>query len=252
MLTEERRMEIFKYIKRNNSAETETLINTFKVSGSTIRRDLEYLASKNLIVRTHKGAVLNATNVETDFIMSFNQNLKEKTMIAKKALNLINEGDFIGLSGGTTVYLLGKEIIKSPIHNLTILTNSISTATLFLESEKSYEIILAGGPPIKGTYECVGDFAIHIINSFNLDKYFFGVNGINIEDGISFNNFAESQVCRTLINRSLKSYVIADHSKFGIRKPSRVCPLSLLSGIITDELDKNSIEKFRTEGIKII
>jgi DeoR/GlpR family transcriptional regulator of sugar metabolism len=85
-----------------------------------------------------------------------------------------------------------------------------------------------------------------------LDKYFFGVNGINIEDGISFNNFAESQVCRTLINRSLKSYVIADHSKFGIRKPSRVCPLSLLSGIITDELDKNSIEKFRTEGIKII
>jgi DeoR/GlpR family transcriptional regulator of sugar metabolism len=183
--------------------------------------------------------------------MNYNQNFEEKSLIAQKALLHIKDGDFIGLSGGTTIYLLAKEIIKSAIHNLTILTNSINTTTLFLESEKSYELILTGGPPIKGTYECTGDFAIQIINSFNLDAYFFGVNGINLEDGISFNNFEEAQICRTFIKRSTKNFVIADHGKFDVRKPSRVCPLNLITGIITDDSDKKTIEKYKNEGIKI-
>src|SRR6056297_897933 len=129
MLAEERRMAIFKYIKAKNSAKTEELIRTFDVSGSTIRRDLETLAMKKLIIRTHKGAVLNSTNVETEFLMNYNQHREEKGEIAKKGLALINEGDFIGLSGGTTAYILANEIIKSPLHSLSILTNSINTAS---------------------------------------------------------------------------------------------------------------------------
>lgn len=68
MLTDERRMAIFEYIKKNFSATTEELAEHFNVSTSTIRRDLENLASKKLIKRTHKGAVVNSLTPKVVFL----------------------------------------------------------------------------------------------------------------------------------------------------------------------------------------
>jgi len=252
MLPDERRMAIFDYVKKNMSATTDELSNAFGVSASTVRRDLEFLASKNLIKRTHKGAVINSPHAESSFLVNYNYMREEKKLIAKKAITYINSGDFIALSGGTTSYFLADEIINSELTDLTILTHSINIAMLMLESKKEFNLILAGGVPRKGSYECVGDLTISVFKLFNIDKYFMGVNGISIKGGISFDSYEEAAVARETLKSCRSVYVIADNSKFGIVCPSKVADVNEVDYIITDgNISKEVMMTFTKAGANI-
>jgi len=252
MLADERRMAIFEYIKKNFSATTEELANHFNVSTSTIRRDLENLASKKLIKRTHKGAVINSPHAESSFLVNYNYMREEKKLIAKKAMAFINNDEFIALSGGTTSYMLATELINSELQGLKIITNSINIATLILESKKDFVLIMAGGIPRKGSYECVGEFTLRTIRAFNIDKFFMGVNGISIEGGISFASFDEASVARELMSRSREKYVIADHTKFEVTKPARVAEIAEVDAIITDAIPEETKFSYTQLGARII
>lgn len=247
MLSEERRMKIFEYLKSKTSVTTDELIEKFNVSGSTIRRDLEYLSNKQLIRRTHSGAIINTPYTEGNFIVNYNLMKEEKRMIAKKALKLIEDNDFIALSGGTTSYMLAIEIINSQVKSLTILTNSVNISTLIIESVKDFKLILTGGIPRKGTYECVGEIALRTIRNFNIDKFFVGVNGISVEGGITFSNMDEAEIAKEVHSHSHKTYVIADHTKFGVVKPVRTLEISEIDGIVTDKIT----DKFMSELSKL-
>lgn len=252
MLTHERQMEIFNYLKKNQSATTDELAKKFEISGSTVRRDLEALSEKKLIIRTHNGAVLNSPHVETSFAVAYNLMKKEKETIASKALNLVENGDFIALSGGSTAYILAKELVNSEIHELAVLTNSINIATLILESKKSFNLIVAGGVPRKGSYECIGEITTSIIRQFNIDKFFMGVNGIDIHGGISFSSIEEAEVSKAIFYQSRKTFIIADHTKFSVINRARISDITRPDIIITDELPEEIENEFILNGAKIL
>lgn len=243
MLTNDRRLKIFEYIKRNTSATTNELSEKFGASGSTIRRDLEYLAKKNLIIRTHNGAMVNSPHAESGFLFNYYRMQEEKKIIAEKAVKFIEDYDFIALSGGTTSYMLATEILNSSLQGLTILTNSINITSLILESVKDFQVIVTGGVPRKGTYECVGEITLRTIRKFNIDKFFLGVNGISLKGGISFSNLQESEVAKEIHDHSRETYVIADHTKFGLTKPARLIDLSEINTIITDSIPHDFIRE---------
>jgi len=255
MLVDERRMKIFEYLKERGSATTEELAAKFSVSGATIRRDLAYLSKRNLITRTHKGALIEKRSPETNFLINYNFMKQEKEIIAQKALGLIEEGDFIALSGGSTTYIFAKKLIGSRIRNLTIITNAINIATLFIESIKGFRVILAGGIPKRGFYECVGEMTHKIIKNFNIDKFFVGTNGISLEGGISFFDLEEAEVSRTMQKHSKKTYLMVDHTKFGLTQKVRALEFEDINLIITDKIPKEigDIEReFKKKNIKII
>ncbi len=252
MLVDERRIKIFEYIKRKGSATTEELSKYFSVSGATIRRDLSYLASKSLIIRTHKGALIEEKNPQTNFLVNYNFMKQEKEIIAKKALKFIEEGDFIALSGGSTTYMLAKRLIASNFRDLTIITNAINIATLFIENPKEFKIILAGGIPKRGFYECVGEMTHQIVMKFNIDKFFLGANGVSLKGGISFYDLEEAEVSRIMHRYSAKTYLIVDHTKFGLTQEIRALEFSDIDLIITDNIPKEVKEKYKKKNIKIV
>ncbi len=252
MLVDERRMKIFEYLKEKGSATTEELAARFSVSGATIRRDLAYLSKRNLITRTHKGALIEKRNPETNFLINYNFMKQEKEIIAEKALEFIAEGDFIALSGGSTAYIFAKRLIASSVKNLTIITNAINIATLFIESIKSFKVILAGGVPKKGFYECVGEMTHKIIKNFNIDKFFVGTNGISLEGGISFYDLEEAEVTRAMQKYSKKTYLMVDHTKFGLTQKVRALEFKDVDLIITDKVSEKIKKEFRERGIKIV
>ncbi len=252
MLVDERRMKIFEYLKKKGSATTEELSRHFSVSGATIRRDLAYLARKNLIIRTHNGALFKKESPESNFLTNYNFMRQEKELIAKKAIDLIEEGDFIALSGGSTTYILAKRLLESHLHELTIITNAINIATLFIEGTKEYKVILAGGIPKKGFYECVGEMSHAIVKKFNIDKFFVGANGISLKGGISFFDLEEAEVSRTMHAHSAKTYILVDHTKFGVTRKIRAFEFSEVDLIITDNLSPQIRKEFEKEGIKIV
>ena len=253
MLANNRRLKIFEYIKRNTGATTKELSKEFNASGSTIRRDLEYLAKKKLIIRSHNGAMVNSPHAESSFLFNYYRMREEKKLIAEKAVKFIKDYDFIAMSGGTTCYILASEILNSTIQGLTILTNSINITTLILESVKDFQVIVAGGTPRKGTYECIGEITLRTIRNFNIDNFFVGVNGISLDGGISLSNIEEAEVAKEIRNRSHRTYVIADHTKFGITKPARLIELSEVDTIITDYVPKDFQEELsKYENLKIV
>ena len=97
MFTEERRNKIFELIKEKKSITNIDLINIFQVSGTTVRTDLKFLENKGKIIRTHGGAILNEEPLsrEKPIISRKDHYIKQKQRIAKKARNLIDDGDTI-------------------------------------------------------------------------------------------------------------------------------------------------------------
>jgi DeoR/GlpR family transcriptional regulator of sugar metabolism len=46
----------------------------------------------------------------------------------------------------------------------------------------------------------------------------------------------EAEIAKEIHSRSRKTYVIADHTKFGIIKPARTLEVSEIDGLITDQV----------------
>ncbi len=251
MLSGERQFEILDFLKKNKSATTKELSLLFGVSESTIRRDLTEMSNKKLVERTHKGAILKTSKIDESFIVKYNYMTDEKKSIAKKALDFVHEGDMIAISGGTTAYFFAEELINSQFHNLTIITYSINIADMLIGSKKEFKLIIAGGVPVKGSYECTGLITIEILRQFNVDKYFLGVNGID-QSGVTFLNFNEAEVARELVKLSDKTYILCDHTKFGIKKRVNVCSLGVPERIITDYISEEDMDEYKNKGARII
>lgn len=251
MLVGQRRMKILDYLKKNTSSTTKELANLFNVSENTIRRDLSYLEKQGLINRDRNGAMISSIHPETNFLLNYNKNKAEKETIAEKVLEIINEGELIAFSGGSTTYMAAVALEDSSFQNLTIITNAVNIAQRLLESRKSFKIILTGGIPREGFYECAGSIAERVIRQFNIDKFFMGVNGISPEGGFSFFDLEEAEISRTFLSQSKKSYVLADSSKFDIVKQIKVADFTEVNGVISDFISKRYKELFEKAGLEV-
>ena len=107
---------ILEEILRRGRVTVDELSKEFDVNGSTIRRDLERLERQNLLRRVHGGAVaVDMTSYskyapDITFQENMNKQVDEKTLIAAAAARLIEPGDAIALSPGTTMTYLARAI----------------------------------------------------------------------------------------------------------------------------------------------
>lgn len=66
------------------------------------------------------------------------------------------------------------------------------------------------------TEAVVGTDAVESLKKYNFTKCFIGTNGIDTERGFTTPDIDESMVKTTAIDQSYVSYILADHTKFGI------------------------------------
>jgi DeoR family transcriptional regulator of aga operon len=79
-----------------------------------------------------------------------------------------------------------------------------------------------------------------------------GVDGID-EEVLTDVNMAEASVNRTMIERSKKLIVIADHTKLGQRKLVPIASIDKVNILITDsKADKKLLKAFEDKGIKVL
>ena len=71
----------------------------------TVRRDLEELSARNLLRKVHGGAVpVPKTAAEPHFVQKQALNRPEKETIARAAARLVEDGDTVAFSAGTTTW----------------------------------------------------------------------------------------------------------------------------------------------------
>jgi DeoR family fructose operon transcriptional repressor len=252
LLGEERREYIINLIKKTGSISAIDIAKTLEVSETTIRRDLNKLAKKKLLRRTHGGAMsIIAVGQEMKFDIQKEKFIQEKKKISMAAAMLVEEEDVIFIEAGTTGIQTVLNITNKK--KLTILTNSCDVATLLAKANPNYTIMLSGGLLKIETRSLVGPIADNTIKNINVDKAFIGITGMDLEKGITATDQIEAQTKKNIINSAKKVIALCDHSKLGHVSVNFVAPLKKIDILITDsKADQDFLKKIKKLDIEVI
>jgi len=232
MLIEERRQHIVSLIKTQGRALVEDLSRNFEISKITIRKDLDYLQSKGLILRTHGGALLPQTGALANPTIQEKQRLyhDEKVKIANAAAAMVSEGQCVILDSGTTTTEIARALQR--FRNLTVITNAVNIAAELTRTD--FEIILTGGTLRKNSFSLVGPLAEDVLKEMHADILFLGVDGFDFKIGLTTPNVLEARVNRAMVKAAQKVVVVCDSSKFNRRSLSMIVSPAALHHVITD------------------
>ncbi|HTI13201.1 MAG TPA: DeoR/GlpR family DNA-binding transcription regulator [Dictyobacter sp.] len=236
----------------------DTLSQKLQVNPSTIRRDLEKLERQNLLRRIHGGAVpldnLSYTTYAEDLTFQKNMNklLEEKNRIAIAALKLIEPGDTLALSPGTTTTLLARCLRRAQIPDLTVVTNAVNIA-MELTGVKGITVTLTGGLLLPDFFALVGPLAEQSLSQMFVAKAFVGVAGLSPEYGITSPNQLEALTHRMTIQRAQQTIVLADHTKLGHIALHSITPITAIHTLITDQSAPDLLlSTLQEQGITVI
>ncbi|MCC3145711.1 DeoR/GlpR family DNA-binding transcription regulator [Halanaerobium sp. Z-7514] len=239
MLKEKRLLKIINKLNNKKSTTIKKLAESFEVSDSTIRRDLNELEAKGYVKRTHGGAILkDKFDDEYNFIKKTNENKAEKKAIAKQAASLINDGEIIAINSSTLTYLMAKELAAA---NLKIISNSIDVINE-LSGIKKYDITVLGGDYVHLARTIEGPITEKQIRAMHFDKAFLGVNGIDSSLGLSTASSIEALSKKAMIDCSEQSFILSESRKFDKASFYKVADFNEIDAIITDQ--NLSEEKF--------
>lgn len=227
------------------------LSDQMQVSGVTIRKDLKLLEDKNLLFRTRGGgSISNPYKIEKHINEKELINVKEKQQIAKAASSLIGENDSIIIGSGTTVFELARCL--HPPKRLTVITPALKVA-LELSNRPNVEVLQLGGMIRPNSSSVAGFFAEQILEDISCGILFLGVDGIDVDFGLSITNLAETSLDQKMINAAQVVVIMADSSKFGQRGLGRICSIDQVQYIITDNGVSSAIlKKLEDRGVKVI
>ena len=232
LFAEERQRKIMETINTNGKAVVPVLCEMFGVSASPIRNDLKQLEHKNLITRTHGGAIRNSkAGRELSPTYKESQMMSQKKAIAAAALDLIDNGDIIAVTTGTTTAELLKLLPQKK--NLTVVVNDIRSA-VWLEDYTDFHVYMLGGLVRKGYHYTTLPMRNEFLSLVNIDKGFFSCNGFSVERGITAPDFETAKSVREILDACFASYLMSDSSKLGTVTFAQIAELSYVNGLIID------------------
>lgn len=223
---------ILEQLKQDGYVKVQELSEKLGVSEVTIRKDLKQLESKKMLYRNH-GSASSLSSIISDKHIDIKEKLytDEKTRIAKAACKLLETNDKIIIASGTTLFSFAKEINVN--YNLTVIASSVKVS-LSLCYNNNIEIIQLGGIMRKNSVSVIGHYAENILGSLSCSKLFLGVDGFDLDYGLTTSDMNEARINQQMIDASQKIIVLTDSSKFGKRGFCKICDLNKIHHVITD------------------
>ncbi|MHC1681555.1 MAG: DeoR/GlpR family DNA-binding transcription regulator [Clostridiaceae bacterium] len=254
MFIVERHKHILDQIERDGKVLVKDLSEQFKVSESMIRKDLRVLEKNNLLQRTYGGAInikRSITNAET-FFKRVEKDVDLKDIIAKKAYDLIKDGDTIFLDPSTISYLLTKLLIQKP-KKITLITNMVEISTL-LHHDLNMQVIFIGGDYNTFVGGNIGSHAIEQIKLYRVTKAFIGCSGIDLSDGtVSAGISEDAGTKKAIMSISKELYLLATNERFNLYGIFNFSNITDFHGIITETSPNNSTQSLLEQyGLDLI
>lgn len=248
MLKKERQEFILREINLHNKVLTSDLSEAIQVSEDTIRRDLTELADSDEIIKVHGGAL--SKSFHASFQPGSVYSHDKKIIIAQKAVTLIRDGMFVLTTGGTTILELAKAIPKH-IH-ATFITGSLPAAMEYIQ-HPNIDVILIGDKVSKNSKITVGGDAIDKIRQLKADICFLGINALDLERGLTDNDWDVVQIKKEIIQSSKKVVALTISEKINTQQKIQVAEIDQIDIIIT-ELDSTDriFSSYRERGLKIL
>ncbi|ERI93665.1 transcriptional regulator, DeoR family [Clostridiales bacterium oral taxon 876 str. F0540] len=253
MFTEERIEQILDMLNKHGRVRVNELSKLFKVSEGMIRKDLQRLEKEGTIKRTYGGAILNREISKSSPITSrMNVNLSNKEIIAKKAFDLIKDGDVVFLEASSINLILARLIAEST-KKITLITNMILIPPLFKDNEIS-QIICIGGVYDNKSGGVMGSEVFKSISNYIFNKGFLGSAGVNLITGsVGTASLEDGNVKELVVLNSKEVFLLIEKEKFNLDSTYRFSVLEDFDAVITDSDISNEVnDKLTKLNVKLL
>lgn len=213
MLAADRHKAIVEEVNARGSVRVKELAARFGVTEDCIRKDLTQLEKRNLLKKTYGGAVRTRVHAQ-DFDINdrIGKHLEEKRAIARRALELVDDGDTIFLDISTSNILLAQQLASSG-KRVTLVTTCLQIVAAAGTAENIH-LIMLGGELNRRHDGFVGALTIEQIERYSFDTAFAGVVGVDLEnDRVSTYVPAEGETKRAILKSSKRAYLMLETRK---------------------------------------
>lgn len=245
------------------------LAQTLSVSEVSIRKYLTTLEQQGVLIRTHGGAVANASsspNVQANLNNSPTINTTAeasslsqpaivdndpcKRAIAATAAKLIAPFSRIVVdSGSTTAHLLP---YLQTIEGLVVMTNSLPIATALTQKSNNATVLMSGGTwdPLSQSFQ--GQMSEKMIASYNFEMAFVGASGLDLAKGTT--TFHElTKLSQVMSDSSEQTIVLAQSNKLFKKMPNIELSWEKISTLVTDNLLNDDAQRhIQNYGVNVM
>ena len=233
--TSQRRTKILAMLREQGSVQVAPIAHQFGVSTQTIRQDLKFLTNLGMATRSYGGAVLHGQAVpapEEEVHVRRRIHSSEKSHIGRAAAAMIQPGDSVILDSGTTTLQIAKHLPDDI--EVRIVTNDLAIANE-LAHHKNIHLTMLGGSLRHKTMSMYGTQAEGAMQNLSVDKLFLGVDGFDLERGITTHFEPEAILNRLMCAAAAQVIVVTDSSKFGRVCLHRILDPSRIHSLVTDD-----------------
>lgn len=239
---------IFELAMQKGFLSTDELTKVFKVTSQTIRRDVNELCDKGLLRRYHGGAGLSSSIENVDYSARQILNHDEKIRIARMVADHIPDNASLFINIGTTTEEVAKAL--SGHKNLRVITNNLNVAML-LSDNTTFEVIVAGGV-VRRDHGVIGESTIDFIRQFKVDFGIIGISGVDRDGTLLDFDYREVRVAQAIIENARQVFLVTDHTKFNCNPMVRLCHISEIDALFTDQPPPEEIQNVLSEAKTVV
>lgn len=249
MLTTQRKKLILEIVQKQGQVSVRDLTAQWNISEDAIRRDLRELAKQGQLQRVHGGAI-SASPAIVDYSGRESLSIDTKQKLGKTAATMIQEGQVIGLDGGTTTLQLVRYLPKNL--KATIVTHSPVIAAE-LRFHEHVDVIVLGGKLFKHSMVSIGAETLESLKRIHIDIFFLGATGVHRDAGVTTGDWDDAAVKRAFCTRSAEIVLMASPEKLNAASAYQIIPVSELTTLIVgSETAAESCEGFVEAGVSVV
>lgn len=216
--TSDRRLQISTMMRAHGSVQVTRLVERFGVSAQTIRKDLQYLANRGLATRSYGGAIsAEAIRTPPEAAVETKRGIRveEKERIGRAAAAMVRPGESVLLDSGTTTAQIARFLPDD--EDITVVTNDFGVLSALTE-KINLNVVMLGGALRRKNMAFYGAQTEAAMESLHVDKLFLGVDGFDLEKGVTTHHEPEAILNRKMAAVARQVIAVTDSSKF-----DRVC-----------------------------
>jgi DeoR/GlpR family transcriptional regulator of sugar metabolism len=239
--------KILDILTTEHRVEVAVLSSALGVSEVTIRKDLDALQAKGLVMREHGFATLSNPN---DVGGRLAYHYEEKLRIARAAARLVPDCSTIMVESGSCCALLARELADTK-DGVTIVTNSAFVAEYVRDSTR-VSCTLLGGTYQRDSQVMVGPLVRACAQEFFVERLFIGTDGWIEGVGPTNADQMRADAVRSMAESATEVVVLSESEKFGRRGavPMRLTGKRL--SLVTDpDITPAWKERLERDGVSV-
>jgi DeoR/GlpR family transcriptional regulator of sugar metabolism len=226
----DRHAAILRLVEREGRVVSAQLAARLGVSMDTVRRDLAELEAFGALQRVHGGAVRGAPGARR-----FDERLREadggRAVVAGLGAALVERGQVVAIGGGTTSLRLARALPRDL--EATVVTTS-PEVVLALDEHPGVDVDLLGGRLHRVSRTVTGADTVAQLRALCPDVCLLSPCGFDVQLGVTLREREEALVAQAMVERALRTVVLAPAAKLGTAGAYVVAPADRVDVLVTD------------------